>query len=208
MTLDPSLAAFVKDPRSPLARALGERGVVVKAIDDAGGGLDGIPLALRIVTDAQRSRGVGAALKYLMEVCGLPEPYLYDTDAGRAEVDLECKIQMLAVALCEQAPPHDAVVKDADDLRALLSADEVLVLFERYVAFVEERSPLTRAKSAQEVESIVDALGKGTTPLSRLSSFDASTLRRVALSLASRLMSSTSFNSSPSPPSTKPGTTP
>lgn len=209
MSLDPALAAHARDPRSPLARALGERGVAVKILDDLGGSrLDGIPLAMRPLSTDTRGKGVAAALRFLTEKCGLTESYLYDTRDGAAELDLELKIQLLAASLCEPAPPHAAVVKDADELRTLLEPGDVAQLFEVYADFLAERSPISRAKSAEEVEAVVTALGKGMLPASRLTSFDSTTLRIALHSLALRHERLMSSNSSPSSPSTEPDATP
>ena len=60
----------------------------------------------RLVPNEARVRAVAAAVKFLTEKCGLTESYLYDTATGGAELDLETKVQLLAVALCEPAPPH------------------------------------------------------------------------------------------------------
>lgn len=209
MSLDPN-DPFVRDSRGALAKALGDRGVAVHIVDlfdGTGARLDGIPLALKAVTNEARVRAVAAAVKFLVEKCGLTESYLYDTATGGAELDLETKVQILAVALCEPAPPHALVCKDADALRGLLEADELVQLFESYADFVAERSPLSRAKGAEEVEAVLAALGKGTLPASRLTSFDSVTLRRALHSLAvrhERLMNSSSSPSSPSsgPPPT------
>lgn len=203
--LDPSLSAYAKDTRSPLARAMGERGVVTRLVDvfdGTGAPLDGIPLALRMVSDADRTRAVGASLRYLIDECRMSESYLYDTTAGGMELDIESKLQILAVALCEPAPPHDRVVKDADELRALITADDIVTLYEVLADFVHERSPLARVRSAEEVDAVIEALGKGTTPPSRLQSFDASTLRSAVVRLASRLATPTNSSSSRSPRST------
>jgi len=207
MAVDPA-AAFVRDTRSPLARALGERGVVVKIVDDLGGQLDGIPLALRPLSTETRGGAVAAAIKYLTGPCGLSEAYLYDTSNGAAELDLETKIQLLAVALCEPAPPHAPVVASADELRGLIEANDAGQLFEVYADFLAERSPLSRAKSMAEVEAVVTALGKGMTSVSRLTSFDSTTLRSALYSLAVRHEMLTSSNSSPSSPSTALDATP
>ena len=204
------LDAFVKDTRTPLAKALGDRGVAVHILDlfdGTGARLDGIPLALRAVPNEARVKAVAAAVKFLTEKCGLTESYLYDTATGGAELDLETKVQLLAVALCEPAPPHAPVVESADGLRALLEADEVVQIFESYADFVAERSPLSRAKSAEEVEAVLSALGKGMIPPSRLNAFDSSTLRSALHSLAVQRERLTSSSSSPSSPSTEPAAT-
>ena len=207
MTTGDGFDGHIKDSRPSLAKALGDRGVAVKIVDLFDGTearLDGIPLALKAVTNEARVRAVAAAVKFLTEKCGLTESYLYDTATGGAELDLETKVQILAVALCEPAPPHALVVDSADGLRGLLEADELVQLFESYADFVAERSPLSRAKSAEEVEAVLSALGKGMLPASRLTSFDSVTLRRALHSLAVRHERLMSSNSSPSSPSNEP----
>lgn len=206
MSIDPT-DPFVRDSRPSLAKALGGKDVAVHIVDrfdGTGARLDGVPLALRVATNEARVRAVAAAVKFLTEKCGLTESYLYDTATGGAELDLETKVQILAVALCEPAPPHARVVDSADGLRGLLESDEVVQLFESYADFVAERSPLSRAKSAEEVEAVLSALGKGMLPASRLTSFDTVTLRRALHSLAVRHEMLMSSSSSPSSPSNEP----
>ena len=205
MALDPA-DPFVRDTRPSLAKALGDRGVpvhIVDLYDGTGARLDGIPLALRAVPESVRVKAVAAALAFLTgPKCGMSEEYLYGTDNGRAELDLETKVQLLAAALCEPAPPHAPVCKDADALRDLLDATELSQLFEAYADWLAERNPLSRAKSVEEVEAVLAALGKGMLPASRLIAFDSSTLRSALHSSAVRLATLTSSSSSPSSPST------
>ena len=89
-------------------------------------------------------------------------------------------------------------------MRGLLEADELVQLFESYADFVAERSPLSRAKSVEEVEAVLSALGKGMIPASRLTSFDSVTLRSALRSLAVQRETLMSSSSSPSSPSTEP----
>lgn len=207
MSLDPN-DPFVKDTRPSLAKALGDRGVAVHIIDGLEGSrLDGIPLALKAVSNDVRAKAVAGALKFLTGKCGMDPEYLYGTEDGRAERELETKVQILAHALVEPAEPHAPIVKDADNLRELLDATELQLIFEVYVDWLATRSPLSQARSLEEVETVLAALGKGMIPASRLTSFDSSTLRSALHSLAvqhARLMSS---NSSPLSPSTEPAET-
>lgn len=197
---------FIKDTRPTLAQALGDRGVpvhIVDLYDGTGARLDGIPLALRAVPESVRVKAVADALKFLTgPKCGMSEEYLYGTDAGRAEHELETKVHLLAAALCEPAPPHKPVCESADDLRDLLDATELSQLFEVYADWLAERNPISRAKSVVEVEEVLAALGKGMLPASRLIAFDSSTLRSALHSSAVRLATLTSSSSSGSSPST------
>ena len=83
--------------------------------------------------------------------------FLLDTPEGRGTMEFEAKVQTIALALCEPAPPHAPVAASADELRGLLFADEVAALFELYIDFVTKRSPISAAKSAEEVASLVDS---------------------------------------------------
>ena len=206
------LDGFVKDTRTPLARALGDRGVAVHILDlfdGTGARLDGIPLALRAVPESVRVKAVADALRFLTgPKCGMSEEYLYGTPDGAAELGIETKVQLLAAALCEPAPPHELVCKDADALRELLDATELGQLFEAYADWLATRNPLGQAKSLEEVEAVLSALGKGMIPPSRLMSFDSSTLRSALHSLACQRERLTSSSSSPSSPSIEPAATP
>ena len=205
------LDGFVRDTRTSLAKALGDRGVAVKIVDLFDGTearLDGIPLALRAVPNSVRVKAVADALRFLTgPKCAMSEEYLYGTPDGQYELDLETKIQVLSVALVEPAPPHAPVCESADGLRELLDAIELEQLFGVYSDWTASRNPIGRAKSLEEVEAVLSALGKGMIPPSRLMSFDSSTLRSALHSLAcqrERLMSS---SSSPSSLSTEPAAT-
>lgn len=199
-------AQFVKDHRSPLRKVLdaSRSGRAVKLIefDGCDARFRGVPLALRALTTDEEMKLRAAAGKWCRDVAGFDEAYLLDTDAGRGTVDFEAKARTIALALVEPAPPHVLVASDVDELRGLLFADEIAQLFEVYVDFVTERSPISTARSAEEVSALVDALGKGTMPLQRLSTFDAVTLRSIVRELVSRLTTPTSSPSSPTQPST------
>ncbi len=211
MAIDPS-DPFVRDTRPSLAKALGDKGVAVHILDlfdGTGARLDGIPLALRAVPESVRVKAVADALRFLTGAkCGMSEEYLYGTSDGAAELALETKVHLLAAALCEPAPPHEPVCKDADALRELLDATELNQIFEAYADWLAVRNPLSQAKSLEEVEAVLSALGKGMIPPSRLMSFDSSTLRNALHSLACQRERLTSSNCSPSSPSTEPAATP
>ena len=200
------LSQFVtKDDRSPLRRALdaSRGGVAVKVIefDGCGARLRGIPLALRTLSAGENLRLRAEALRWLIEKCRFTESYLTKTTTGEGLVEFEAKLRTIAIALVEPAPPHQPVAKDAEELRETFDADEIVALFEMYLDWVKERSPITTADSAEEVASLCDALGKGTQPLQSLSGFDSSTLRSIIIELVSRERTRTSSLSSPTTPS-------
>ena len=201
----------VKDHRSLLAKALDGRGVIVKIVDDfvgTGGRLEGVPLALRALSNDERVKCIARSVAFLLGPCGMSEEHCFGQGQGAFERDLEAKVQILALALVEPAPPHARVAASADDLRTLLDADEITQLFEIYADHIAERSPISSAATVEEVEAVIVALGKGTIPASRLTRYDTSTLRSTIVSLAVRLETLTSSRSSPTSPSSASAATP
>ena len=176
------------------------RAVKLVEFDGCGQRFRGIPLALRTLNADENLRVRAEALKWLSSSCGFSEDYLVGTTNGESLTEFEVKVRPIALALVEPAPPHRAVAKDADELRVMLDADEVSALFELYLDWVQERSPISAARTAEEVASVVDALGKGTMPKSRLSVYDSVSLRSIAIELVARLRTQTSSPSSPTSP--------
>lgn len=183
------------------------RAVKLVEFDGCGQRFRGIPLALRTLNADENLRVRAEALKWLSSSCGFSEDYLVGTTNGESLTEFEVKVRSIAIALVEPAPPHRAVAKDADELRVMLDADEVSALFELYLDWVQERSPISAARTAEEVASVVDALGKGTMPKSRLSVYDSVSLRSIAIELAARLRTQTSSPSSPTSPLSSEGIT-
>lgn len=205
MNQDPALAAFVTDNRSLLDKALSasRSGVAVKLIEFDGSGdrLRGVPLALRVLNAEESVRVRADAVKWLTRECGFTDDFLIGTTDGTAIIEFEVKARTIALALVDPSNPAKTVARNVDNLRTALDADEISSLFEIYVDWLQERSPITTARTAEEVTALIEALGKGTMPLSRLSTFDASTVRTITRELVSRLRSLTSSPSSPTPPS-------
>ena len=183
------------------------RAVKVIEFDGCGARFRGIPLALRTLNADENFRVRAEALKWLSTTCGFELDFLVETDSGENITEFETKVRTIALALVEPAPPHRAVAKDADEIRVMLDADEVSALFELYVDWVQERSPISAAKTAEEVASVVDALGKGTMPMSRLSAYDSVSLRSIAIELVARWRTQTSSPSSPTSPLSSEGIT-
>ncbi len=209
---DKSLDAFIKkDTRSPLRRALGASaagvGAVSPPLDFGGSGdrLRGIPLSLRVLNAGETERVRVDAHRWLRDTCGESEDFIGYSDAGRALMEFEVKLRTVAHALVEPAPPNRHVCADSegnaspDEARTLLDADEVSALFEHYLDWLSERSPI-QSKSLDDLREVIDSLGKGTTPLSRLNGFDAATLRcivREQVALVRKRMNSPSSPTSP-----------
>lgn len=207
------MSTFGTDNRSPLARAL-PAGISFTVVSPEKGRLVGVRFALRSLPHVQIGGKGGAALsavKYLTDECGWKDEQLF-TELGEAVHDVETQAQVLVRALVVP-PPEGAVLtaanatpmaKDADDLRSLLEPDEIAWLYREFLRFQHERSPLTRAKTPEEIEAFVDSLGKGTTPPSRLRSCDDAMLLASAEWMAWQLVTLTRRNSSPASPSSAP----
>lgn len=201
------LDAFVtRDTRSPLRRALGASASGVGAIkviefDGCGGRLRGVPIALRTLTAGESIKVRTDAHAYLTRQCALSEDAVGYSDAGRALHEFETKLRTIALALVDPSTGAPVCVNakgeaDADEARTLLESDEIAGLFELFVDWTNERSPL-QSKTAEEVEGLIEAMGKATMPLSSLNGYDAATLRFIARALVGRLQAQTNSRSSP-----------
>jgi len=205
------LDAFVtRDTRSPLRRALGASASGVGAVkviefDGCGGRLRGVPIALRTLTAGESIKVRTDAHAYLTRQCGLSEDAVGYSDAGRALHEFETKLRTIALALVDPSTGAPVCVNakgeaDADEARTLLESDEVAGLFEMFVDWTNERSPI-QSKTAEEVEALIEAMGKATMPLSSLNGYDDATLRFIARALVGRLQAQTSSRYSPTSPS-------
>lgn len=171
------------DKRSGLARRLGGEAIPTRIIDGYGPRLDG--LALRALPTSAIEKATAAAIVHLTT---LDEPFadnhLY-TELGKSTLDLETCVQLLYRALVDPSDPTVPYAASVDEVR-LFEPDEITVLFNEFLSFQEERSPLTRAKSWEEVEITLEAMGKGSLPPTKLNSYDASSLRFMLRELAVR----------------------
>lgn len=199
-----------EDKRSPLQKFLGER-VSCKPIEILKGRLAGLPAALRALTTVEIQRATVEAKKYLTAE-GWEADDLY-TELGESIFNMETEVRLLAVALI--APPASGEMKTSevqpltsgpDQVRALFEPDEITLLMREFYAYQTERSPLSRATSVEEVEDLIEALGKGQAPISRLNAFDPSSLKSIITGLAVRQMNAMRRRSSPTSPSDAPET--
>lgn len=193
--------AVSKDNRSPLAKALGER-VPCKVVEVLRGRLAGVPMAVRALSNGEIQRATIEARKHLLAE-GWESEDLF-TELGESVFNMETAVRILAAALivppggdAVKAPEAQRLTSGPDQVRALLEPDEITLLFQEFCAWQEERSPLSRAKTLEEVEDLIEALGKGQAPSSRLNAFDPSSLKSIICGLAARLMSATRPPSSP-----------
>lgn len=176
----------IVDKRSGLAKALGGGPVPVRVLDGLGGRLAGVSVGVRALPIGEVQRATADAITYLTgSDCGFKEEHLY-TELGEGVLDAETKLQILVRALVSPEEPTERLVGSSDELRALLEPDEVTALFNEFVAWQEERSPISRARSWEEVEDFLEALGKGRVPPTRLKNFDSSSLRFMLSELAVR----------------------
>jgi len=206
-----SVAGLV-DKRSPLAKALGGR-VAYLRVRAPKGRLADVDMAVRSLPQGEITAALRAALRYLTEECGWKEEHLY-TELGEGAHDGESQLQVLAKALV--VPPAESdegtaiaetcepLVASVEELRLLLMPDEIAFLFQAFARWQQERSPISRARSAEEVEAYVDALGKGVIPISWLKSCDNASLLAIATELAVQHMTSTNLSSSDTSPSSEP----
>ncbi len=204
----------VVDTRSPIVKAIGNA-VATKDVTVETGRLAGQTFTLRSLPAREVQRANDEARKHLVDVRGWSEQRLYDADnvaesLDRSDRNLEHEIHTLARALVvkpEEGAPAAALAplfKSAEELALTLEPEEVEHLFDAWHRFQVERSPITHCETAEEVERFVDAMGKGVTPVSRLSSCRPDTLLAIASSMALKLRSLTRPPSSATSPSSEP----
>lgn len=154
--------------------------------------LDGeqVPVTFWVLTNLELAQAHRAALDFLRASLQLKELGL-ESDIG----DAELTVQMLAVALRDPANPSEPFASAAE-LRGALSADEITAAFHAYLDFADERSPIRKFRSAEEVGAFVDAVGKGSIPRTELISYDTVSLATALLFAAARSPTSTKRSSS------------
>lgn len=192
---------FVKDTRSPLAKLLGQSPLAhrkIEGFEGAGGRFRGASLALLALSGDAQERATSDAAKHLVAV-GFEREDLY-TEIGEGIFSYEIKVQLLARSLVDGNDPTKPFAASADELRRTLEPDEVSVLFEHALSYQEERSPLSKARSWEEVEGLIDAVGKGLTAPTSLNSYDSGSLRFMLRELAYRYTARTKPPSSDTSP--------
>ncbi len=192
----------IRDARSGLARLVGTDPVPARAFVFGGAG-DRFGAecrwAVRAVSAHERLVAVSEAVKWFTETLKLDRSDLY-TETGESALELESKVRGLAFALVDPDDAREQLAKSADEVRKLLEVDEIARLWEEAADFTAERSVFDKAKTWQEVEARVIAVGKGLSPKTSLSCFDSVTLRFIVTELASRLYAPTRPSSSDTSP--------
>lgn len=203
--VDPNLAGYIKDTRTPLQRFM-EAKSPVKVIDDfpgAGGRMHGFTFGLRALSVEDTQRAAIDAVRELGDKFRVPEALLFTTVAEEVR-DISAKVHILYRAVVHQDPPNERIFKTPDELRSAFEVDELNALFERYMDWQIERSPISTSKKFEDVMGVIDAMGKGMAPSSVLNGYDAATLRYIVTVLAqdrqALLTTSTSTASFSTPP--------
>ena len=193
-----TLEAFIKG--TPVVRAAASgRPVKEFSFAGAGGRFASVRWGLRMLTADEVTRCRANAIAYMKSV-GYTEESFFLSD-GEATLQLQVKIEQLALALVTPDDARTPMLADAQQLRSTLEVDEVVMLYEHFLDYTIERSPLYTAKSWEDIEKVVEAVGNGTAPPSSLTGYDNGTLRRILLVLAARSAGQTKQSSSDSSPS-------
>jgi hypothetical protein len=201
MTTEPNddgLDRFITDNRSGLAKLVGDGPVPHRAFPFPGAGGrfgEGTRFAVRALDAESKSRALANAVTWLTTKGGWTRDALYEQN-GAAVLDLECKVQVLARALVQPDDARKAFVSGPDELRKLLESDEIAALFEQYLDYEEERSPLAKLRSWEEVEPALVAVGKGYATKTSLLRFDSATRLYMLHCMAEQL-----FGTPTTPPS-------
>lgn len=175
---------------------------------------EGTRFAVRSLAADARMRAVVAAERWLCKVGAYERAELL-TETGQAALQLEGKVRVLAAALVDPEDPARPFVglgddgrvdpeRAADELRALLETDEVEALFEEWIDYTDSRSPLQRARTWEEVEGLLAAVGKGSITPTSLNRYDSASLRYMLRELAVRFWTRTSPPSSDTSPPSEP----
>jgi hypothetical protein len=192
--MNPDLEKFASGP-SPLSRLIGEEPRPFKVIPFPGsrGAAKQASVGLWNLMDHETRQARIEAVRYLTDVCKLNDVHLLQDTSLATE---ETTTQILWRALRDPAEPMRPFAASPNELRVHLTADEREALYQEYLAWVDERSPLRKIRGSEELEELVVALGKASTAGTLLSYYDSTSLRVLAAELAARCGSLTRLLSS------------
>jgi hypothetical protein len=151
------------------------------------GRLAGVSFALRWLSADERMLALGDALKTCLSRFAFTREDMY-TDLGEATHDLECQVQVLFRALVNPKDPATKAAASADEVRTLLDADEIKYAYKEWLLWQEKNSPFLKIDKLEDVERMVDHLGKGLEPTTSLKLCEWSLLLSIATSLVDRLV--------------------
>jgi len=163
----------------------GERGVLPNG--------ERIAVGIWALLDGEKRKAKLEAIKYLE---GLKLTDLQLVQAPEIGED-ERKTQELFIALRNAAEPLRQFSPNVADLRRL-TTEERDALLEQVKQFGEERSAFKYFESAEEVDGLIAAAGKGSVSMSGLRRFDSGSLAYALCIAAGRCTSSTRPNFLPS----------
>lgn len=158
------------------------------------GRLAGVKFAVRWVPAEVRRDAADESRKWLIARGWAPED-LYGGTGAQAH-EFESRVRVLAKALVNPENFDELACANADEIRRLFDADEILFLWDQFDAFCVERNPWRHWKNAAEFEADVDAYVKGLMPTTWLLSFESASLRSIVTFMGSRLQQRTRGSSS------------
>lgn len=186
---DEKYAAVLGTGDSPLVKLMGTGQRPMRTVDFPGERGKGVAVGIWNLLQYETQQARLDAVKWIQEVCKVPDSALL-ADASLA--DEETKNQLLFRALRDPQNPSAPFASTVNELRTLLTPDERDALYTQYLDFVDERSPLRKLKSAEEIDQIVTALGKeGSVGKTFLAYYDSVSLRSICLILAERCVTLT-----------------
>lgn len=190
---------FLKGSR--LAKLVGVQARATRTFNDfpgCGGRFQGVTFALWALTADEVSRSLATAYAWCRETAKWSEESLLVGD-GKAVLTMASKAHQLALSLRDPDDTLKPLASDGADVLRLMEPDEIGAMYERFLDWQQERSPLQHIP-AGEVESFVEALGKGWTHPTSLASCDSASLRYMLLYTAKALHSQTRAPSSDTSP--------
>lgn len=185
----PSFGYMQSGEASTLRKLIGEGGRPMKVTEISIAGISA-PVGIWSLTHLEMMMANSAAMYYVHKTLGMPDLRPSD-DLALMEVE----IFILAQALRDPNKPTNQFA-NANELRELLTPDELKLARNKYFEFVDERSPIKNLKSDEEVRAFVEGVGKGLIPATYLYSCDMPSLVRSLMFAASRAIFSMTLKSS------------
>lgn len=164
-----------------------------KSLDEGG---KGIRVKIWALGFDELGRAEIDANKYLRESYGLSDVDL-DRYWNHELRDKEIKVQTLHRALRDVDAPTKPFARYVASIRQL-DPDTIDALYREFIAFLHDRSPFAHVTSDEELEEMIDALGKEPTREIFFARLDSISLQRITTTLAVRLARLTRERSSDS----------
>jgi hypothetical protein len=195
--LDPALARFASDKRSPLAKALGDLATRPMKVCEVPG-VPGLVVGIWALTQSEADKAKIAAFGYVRGTLKMSE---VDLAYSPGAFDDNLAIEVLALALRDPHAPERPFARDGQELRDGFDPITLGRLHALYVGFVDERHRPPEDLE-REVDELIELAKKGQDASARWRSLAGPSLPRLLPILADRLARLTHAPSSPlSPPS-------